>query len=128
MDIFRNYTFLSKAWFSNVFCNSSQGTYKQVPNKPMNESCLHFVVTIVHLFLYSDGNLGCTFYIFFNGADYAPAFLTVKGGGIQSKTDLISSSSLNKIVHQTSVFLNESQIYNKHKNLPIHSQSATSVP
>lgn len=37
----------------------------------------------------------------------AQLFLTVQGGGIQSKTYLTSSSYSNKILHQTSPFLNE---------------------
>lgn len=125
VDILRKYTFFSKAWFTNVHvsCHSSQGTYKQVPNEPIK---LHSWKLFT-----------------FHGYNFTPLplqrwkfgvqtmllfFSTVQGGGIQSKTYLISTSSLNKSLHETSLFLNESQIYNKHKNLPIHSQSTTSVP
>ena len=55
-------------------------------------------------------------------------FLKVQGGGIQSKTYLTSASYLNKILQQTSAFLNESHFYNKHKNQSIHNLSTTSVP
>lgn len=67
------------------------------------------MVTILHLFLYKKN-----IEIWGAGSSYSltmqtmPLFFsTVQGGGIQSKTYLISSSSLNKSLHQTSLFLNE---------------------
>lgn len=57
-----------------------------------------------------------------------PLSATASGGGSQYKSNSISSSFLNKILPQTSIFHNESLIYNNHKNLPIDNLSTSSVP
>ena len=57
-----------------------------------------------------------------------PLSATASGGGSQYKRNPISSSFLNKILPQTSIFHNESLIYNNHKNLPIDNLSTSSVP
>lgn len=57
-----------------------------------------------------------------------PLSATASGGGSQYKRNSISSSFLNKILPQTSIFHNESLIYNNHKNLPIDNLSTSSVP
>ena len=57
-----------------------------------------------------------------------PLSATASGGGSQYKSNSISSSFLNKILPQTSIFHNESLINNRHKNLPIDNLSASSVP
>ena len=48
-----------------------------------------------------------------------PLSATASGCGSQNKSNPISSSFQNKILPQTSIFHNESLIYNKHKNQPI---------
>ena len=57
-----------------------------------------------------------------------PLSATASGCGSQNKSNPISSSFLNKILPQTSIFHNESLIYNNHKNLPIDNLSTSSVP
>lgn len=57
-----------------------------------------------------------------------PLSVTASGGGSQYKSNSISSSFLNKILPQTSIFHNESLIYNNHKNLPIDNLSTSTVP
>ena len=47
--------------------------------KFIDERYLHFMVTILHLFLYKGGHLGCRFFIFLKNADYAPVFFNSSG-------------------------------------------------
>lgn len=57
-----------------------------------------------------------------------PLSATASGGGSQYKSNPISSSFLNKILPQTSIFHHESVIYDKYRNLPIDNLSTLSVP
>ena len=57
-----------------------------------------------------------------------PLSATASGDGSQYKSNPISSSFLNKILPQTSIFHHESLIYDKYRNLPIDNLSTSSVP
>ena len=84
MDILRNNFTHFSAKLGSLICKmymQDVTVHKVLTNKCqinqlkfIDESCLHFMVVILHLLLYKDGNLGFRFFILFKNADYVPVF------------------------------------------------------